>query len=167
MGLSLVVGPAHAGKVGQLLEGFLASADRDRILASLHLDTVAFDREGSPVLLDLGGTTAANGPSRTPAWLVHAALKAGAAVGFPFRVDDHLAPLRAQILTRTARVPWSSDAVPLLEKATRLEFAGGLSAKILPGLSLYAQAGYQFAVSPTDGGRRDGVKGDFGVHYAW
>ncbi len=59
------------------------------------------------------------------------------------------------------------DAVPLLEKATRLEFAGGLSAKILPGLSLYAQAGYQFAVSPTDGGRRDGVKGDFGVHYAW
>ena len=29
MGLSLVVGPAHAGKVGRLLEGFLASADRD------------------------------------------------------------------------------------------------------------------------------------------
>ena len=49
----------------------------------------------------------------------------------------------------------------------RLEFAGGLSAKILPGLSLSAQAGYQFAVSGTDGGRRDGVKGDFGVHYAW
>jgi outer membrane autotransporter protein len=59
------------------------------------------------------------------------------------------------------------DSVPLLEQATRLEFAGGLSAKILPGLSLYAQAGYQFAVSGTDGGRRDGVKGDFGVHYSW
>ena len=59
------------------------------------------------------------------------------------------------------------DAVPLLEKATRLEFAGGLSAKILPGLSLYAQASYQFAVSGTDGGRRDGVKGDFGVRYSW
>jgi ATP-dependent helicase/DNAse subunit B len=29
VGLSLVVGPAHAGKVGRLLEGFLASADRD------------------------------------------------------------------------------------------------------------------------------------------
>ena len=59
------------------------------------------------------------------------------------------------------------DPVPLLAQATRLEFAGGFSAKILPGLSLYAQAGYQFAVSGTDGGRRDGVKGDFGVHYPW
>lgn len=59
------------------------------------------------------------------------------------------------------------DPVALLEQATRLEFAGGLSAKILPGLSLYAQAGYQFAVNGTDGGRRDGVKGNFGMHYAW
>jgi len=59
------------------------------------------------------------------------------------------------------------DPVPLLEQATRVEFAGGLSAKIRPGLSLYAQAGYQFATSGTDGGRRDGVRGDLGVHYAW
>jgi outer membrane autotransporter protein len=59
------------------------------------------------------------------------------------------------------------DSVPLLERATRLEFTGGLSAKILPGLSLYAQAGYQFAVRGTDGGRRDGVKGNFGVHWTW
>jgi outer membrane autotransporter protein len=60
------------------------------------------------------------------------------------------------------------DQVPLLEQATRLEFAAGLSAKILPGLSLYAQAGYQIAVSgSTDGGRRDGVKGDFGAHWRW
>ena len=93
----------------------LLPAERDRILASLHLDTVAFDRDGAPVVLDLGGTTAANGPSRAPAWLVHAVLKAGAAVGFPFRVDDHVAPIRAQVLTRTARMPWSSDAVVLLE----------------------------------------------------
>jgi outer membrane autotransporter protein len=59
------------------------------------------------------------------------------------------------------------DSVPLLERATRLELAGGLSAKILPGLSLYAQAGYQFAVRGTDGGRRDGVRGNFGVHWTW
>jgi outer membrane autotransporter protein len=57
------------------------------------------------------------------------------------------------------------DPVPLVERATRLEFAGGLSAKILPGLSLYAQAGYQVATSSRQ--RRDGVKGDFGVRYAW
>ena len=36
-------------------------------------------------------------------------------MGFPFRVDDHVAPIRAQLLTRSARVPWSSDAVVLLE----------------------------------------------------
>ncbi|HEV2159980.1 autotransporter outer membrane beta-barrel domain-containing protein [Bradyrhizobium sp.] len=66
-----------------------------------------------------------------------------------------------------ATTMFGTDAVRLLEQATRLEFAGGLSAKILPGLSLYAQAGYQFAVNGTDGGKRDGVKGDFGVHYRW
>jgi outer membrane autotransporter protein len=66
-----------------------------------------------------------------------------------------------------ATTMFGADPVPLLQQATRLEFAGGVSAKILPGLSLYAQAGYQFAVSGTDGGRRDGVKGDFGVRYAW
>ncbi len=93
----------------------LGQPERDRILAALHLDTVGIDREGAPVLLDLGGTTAANGPARAPAWLVHAGLVAGAAVGFPFRVDDHIAPIRAQVLTRTARMPWSSDAVVMLE----------------------------------------------------
>ncbi|UPJ53911.1 autotransporter outer membrane beta-barrel domain-containing protein [Bradyrhizobium sp. 200] len=66
-----------------------------------------------------------------------------------------------------ARTMFGPDSVLLAEQATRLEFAGGLSAKLLPGLSLYAQAGYQFAVSGTDGGKRDGVKGDFGVRYSW
>jgi hypothetical protein len=88
---------------------------RDRILASLHLDTVGVDREGAPVLLDLSGSTATGGPDRAPAWLIHAALEAGAAVGFPFRVDDHVASLRAQVLARTARMPWSSDAGMLLD----------------------------------------------------
>jgi hypothetical protein len=66
-----------------------------------------------------------------------------------------------------ATTMFGPDPVPLLKQATRLEFAGGFSAKILPCLSLYPQAGYQFAVSGTDGGRRDGVKGDFGVRYSW
>ncbi|WP_245329288.1 hypothetical protein [Bradyrhizobium centrolobii] len=64
-----------------------------------------------------------------------------------------------------AKTMFGIDSVPLIEQATRLEFAGGLSAKILPGLSLYAQAGYQLATSNDN--RRDGVKGDFGVHYSW
>jgi outer membrane autotransporter protein len=59
------------------------------------------------------------------------------------------------------------DRVPLLEQATRLDLAGGVTAKINAGLSLYAQAGYQFAVGDTDGHKRDGVRGDLGLRYAW
>ena len=64
-----------------------------------------------------------------------------------------------------ANTMFGGDSVPLIEHATRLEFAGGLSAKLLPGLSLYAQAGYQLATASQL--RRDGVKGDFGMHYSW
>jgi outer membrane autotransporter protein len=42
-----------------------------------------------------------------------------------------------------------------------------VTARIKSDLSLYAQAGYQFAVSGTDGGKRDGVKGDLGLRYTW
>jgi outer membrane autotransporter protein len=66
-----------------------------------------------------------------------------------------------------ANTMFGSDAVLLSEQATRLEFAGGFSAKIRSGFNLYAQAGYQFAVNDTAGGRRDGVKGDFGVRWSW
>jgi hypothetical protein len=44
-----------------------------------------------------------------------------------------------------ATTMFGPDPIPLSEQATRLEFAAGLSAKILPSLSVYAQAGYQFA----------------------
>jgi len=56
------------------------------------------------------------------------------------------------------------DAVPLLEQSTQLEFAAGVTAKLNPMLSVYAQAGYTFAISGlTDGGLRQGVKGDIGL----
>jgi outer membrane autotransporter protein len=64
-----------------------------------------------------------------------------------------------------ATTAFGPDPVPLIEQATRVEFVGGLSAKLLPGLSLYSQAGYQFATSSQQ--RRDGVKADFGLHYGW
>lgn len=67
----------------------------------------------------------------------------------------------------SATTTFGADPVPLFAQATRLEFAGGLSAKLLPNVSLYAQGGYQFAMSGTDGGRRDGVRGDLGLHYTW
>ena len=60
------------------------------------------------------------------------------------------------------------DQVPLLEDATRLEMAGGVTAKLSARLSLFAQAGYQFAVlQGSENTVRNGVKGDFGVRYAW
>jgi outer membrane autotransporter protein len=61
----------------------------------------------------------------------------------------------------------SVDLVPLLEQGTRLDLSAGVTAKINAGLSLYAQAGYQFAVGDTDGHKRDGVKGDLGLRYTW
>ncbi len=57
------------------------------------------------------------------------------------------------------------DQVPLIEQATRLEFAGGITAKLNARASLYAQAGYQFGL---DGAYiRNGAQGDIGLRYAW
>jgi outer membrane autotransporter protein len=56
--------------------------------------------------------------------------------------------------------------VPLLDHATRLEFAGGLTYKLQSNLSFYAQGGYEFAVAPNNV-QRDGVKGDIGLRYTW
>jgi outer membrane autotransporter protein len=57
------------------------------------------------------------------------------------------------------------DPVPLIEEATRLEFAGGVTALLGRGVSLYAQAGYQFGL---DGAfLRSGIQGDVGLRYVW
>jgi outer membrane autotransporter protein len=57
--------------------------------------------------------------------------------------------------------------VPLLEGATRLEFAGGGTVKINPNWSFFGQAGYQFAVASSNNIRRNGFTGDFGLRYTW
>jgi hypothetical protein len=69
----------------------------------------------------------------------------------------------------TATTMFGADPIPLSEQATRLEFAGGVTAKLSANWSLYAQGGYQFAPAETGANpqRRDGVKGDFGVKYRW
>jgi outer membrane autotransporter protein len=64
-----------------------------------------------------------------------------------------------------ATTTFGIDQVPLIEQATRLEFAGGVTAKLNPGVSLYAQAGYQFGL---DGAFiRNGIQGDVGLRYVW
>ena len=57
--------------------------------------------------------------------------------------------------------------VPLLEAATRLEFAGGGTVKINTNWSFFGQAGYQFAVASSNNIRRNGFTGDFGLRYTW
>jgi outer membrane autotransporter protein len=57
------------------------------------------------------------------------------------------------------------DPVPLIEEATRLEFAGGVTAKLGGGVSLYAQAGYQFALDSAF--IRNGIQGHIGLRYVW
>jgi outer membrane autotransporter protein len=59
------------------------------------------------------------------------------------------------------------DLVPLLEQATRLQLGGGVSVRMNANVSFYANADYQIAVSDTDGGRRDGIRGAAGVRYTW
>jgi outer membrane autotransporter protein len=56
--------------------------------------------------------------------------------------------------------------VPLLEQATWLEFAAGGTVKVNANWSAYAQAGYQFAVAPSNV-QRNGFTGDIGLRYTW
>ncbi len=59
------------------------------------------------------------------------------------------------------------DQVLLLQEATQLEFDAAATAKLNARLSLYAQAGYEFAVGDTDGDKRQSVCGTLGPRYAW
>ena len=63
-----------------------------------------------------------------------------------------------------ATTTFGIDQVPLLQQSTQLEFAAGLTTKINDVLSFYVQAGYMFGIGgDTEGGRRQGVKGDIGL----
>jgi outer membrane autotransporter protein len=62
--------------------------------------------------------------------------------------------------------PASDLTVPLLENTTWLEFAAGATVKINASLSFYAQAGYEFAVAPSNA-RYNGVKGDIGLRWTF
>jgi outer membrane autotransporter protein len=60
-----------------------------------------------------------------------------------------------------------TDIVPLLTRATLLQFGGGLTAKLNANTSLYANADYEFGVGNTNNVRRDSVRGTVGVRYTW
>jgi outer membrane autotransporter protein len=60
----------------------------------------------------------------------------------------------------------ATAAVPLVEQLTSLEFAGGLTVQRDAHLSLYVQAGYQFAIAPETVQLR-GIQGSVGFSYRW
>jgi outer membrane autotransporter protein len=60
-----------------------------------------------------------------------------------------------------------ADLVPLLEQATRLQLGDGVSVWMNANVSFYANAGYQFSIADSDGGRRNGIRGAAGVRYMW
>ncbi|HTH62870.1 MAG TPA: autotransporter outer membrane beta-barrel domain-containing protein [Paraburkholderia sp.] len=59
------------------------------------------------------------------------------------------------------------DQVPLAQQMTRMDVAGGVTAKLDEQMSLYGQFGYQFALSDSASGSRKGVWGAVGLRYAW
>jgi len=59
------------------------------------------------------------------------------------------------------------DQVPLRQQVTRMDLAGGLTAKLDTHMSLYGQFGYQFTLSGSQSGSRQGVWGNVGARYDW
>jgi outer membrane autotransporter protein len=60
-----------------------------------------------------------------------------------------------------------TDIVPLVSRATVLEFGGGLTGKINPNVSVFANVDYEFQVGAANGERQNGVRGAFGARYTW
>ena len=62
---------------------------------------------------------------------------------------------------------FGTDSVPLVTRATLLQFGGGLTGKINANTSLFANVDYEFQVGAANGVRQNGVRGAFGVRYTW
>jgi outer membrane autotransporter protein len=60
----------------------------------------------------------------------------------------------------------ATDTVPVLTRATQLEFGGGLTGRINANVSVFANVDYEFAVGSGDD-KRNGVRGAFGARYTW
>lgn len=110
------------------IEG-LDPQDRDRILAAVNLEMVGWSGSAGPTIhtfpVRAGGERVL-----APGWLVHALLRSGEAVGWPYAMSDARAPFLAQLVLRSARLRLASDSDPLL--------ADGVPALTLSDTSLLA-----------------------------
>jgi hypothetical protein len=94
----------------------LAPEARERILADLNLEMVGWRGSGGAVILSLPARHPATGePKLAPGWLVHAVLRSGEAVEWPFAVADNRFPLLAQLVVRSARILYGSDSESFLK----------------------------------------------------
>jgi hypothetical protein len=93
----------------------LAPEARDRILADLNLERVGGQSGGSALILSFPARRPGTAGLRlAPGWLVHAVLRSGEAVEWPFAVADDRFPLLAQLVVRSARVLHGSGSESFL-----------------------------------------------------
>jgi hypothetical protein len=91
----------------------LSGEERRRVLAALAVEMVGWGGSCGPTLLALPARRE-DGRVLPPGWLVHAALRGGEAVGFPFAFLDRRGSLPAQLLLRLAEPAHGGDATALL-----------------------------------------------------
>ena len=60
-----------------------------------------------------------------------------------------------------------TDMVPLVTRATSVEFGGGLTGRINANVSVFANVDYEFGVGAGGNEKRNGVRGAFGARYTW
>jgi peptidase M28-like protein len=95
----------------------LGPEGRRRILAGLNLEMVGWNGSAGPVILSFPARTAGTGErTLAPGWLVHAVLRSGETVDWPFAVADNRFPLLAQLMVRSAEVLYGSDSESFLEQ---------------------------------------------------
>ncbi len=88
-------------------------AGRDATLAVLNLEMLGW-RESPGATILAWGVPRDGRLAQPPAWLVHALLRAGEAVGWPPALTDPSLPLLSQLLVRSTRPAFGSDADPFL-----------------------------------------------------
>lgn len=98
-------------------EGWLRARPREesqRVLANLNLEMLGWKGSAGPVIHTFPAYSGAR-QVFAPGWLVHAVLRGGEAVGWPFEAADNRFPFLAQLVVRSAEVGYGSDSEPFLE----------------------------------------------------
>ena len=88
-------------------------AGRDATLAVLNLEMLGW-RESPGATILAWGVPRDGRLAQPPAWLVHALLRAGEAVDWPLALTDPSLPLLSQLLVRSTRPAFGSDADPFI-----------------------------------------------------